>query len=1506
MSINKKDNTTKMYEIINPLLNKKVRMNEKTFKEYSDLKKNNPNLDLLPYQSYDMYKKGFARYTTPDEIEQYLESKNDYISKKIQMACPYDLPSDIDLFKMNRDKNKYKYLLQLDNDVIKHQQDIKYIVDQYCHSKEFDQKCIFIPYIPSENINSKPIIEQHNTYKNILIVNNEKFVSYLKTFITDQNKIGEVIYKFNDLFGQYNDMLAIVEQYADDVNKKFTNENIIDIIVEIQQKRIYGLDKKQIANRLWKRNELVDYFLKNKENEKCSPLEIYNEYYNYLSKSKKIIHDDDYNMKIKKCTANDLSLDVLYDNNIKDLGKPSTNNIEKYWDYCPNMIFHPFDKIQNAPFYDACLTVVKNIKNDTIRENILNFNHMANIKKGSCIDPGIPNIIPEFNFLEEYIPEWYDNVYDNNIEEAFKHRQLILGEGITFFLRRCSLLFISDPFISKTCDIHGLVHDLEWNKAIVACIANKNDIFPIRIVNGNAVENSRIYEPFILSSNDKLVGSLIIKLKGKRTDNKNRYVILYIYYNATQRFILRPVDFRANIIIPGTIIEYVRALYIEMNTLMYFKEDTGTNLHFYKVEYENNFDVFVSKYSLEEIKKKYRQIKSLEQKYEQIIGNLKEVKMLKDIHKKFKFVDILDNIQYGGKYPKTEINDIYGHGPDQFIKHYGGNFNGKTLILNCLDWEWDIRYDTEYTIFDKDIYPLKMHSFFYKSLDHYVKEMGKYIFESRCVPMSYFTSSNFKPFAKFPPELTKEIENEIVVRKDKTGKIYERTLNFLKNNEGTVLSYKFESTISLIIYICLKKYNLLPKNGKVIMFCKNHYMLDGVVYYKKYINYDYKKEDIYVYLVTYNYTIEEKTTNYLAINNFKYKNVDEPMNNEYVNRQNNLINDEIDLALIDLLIKIPDLQNIRNPYAFPTYFSAIIISLSKLKIGGSLMLNTSYITNKTVFNFILYLTCFFEETFLFDFDDVDIQKPYPLVFTCFIFRNYKKRVDIDKLLYINQLNYENDPTGGFQFKITNQNDKEILKNNKELFAEPNNNAKYLVSIVKVNGANDIYKKYKHYLQNLLMKILFTYNNANQFFMNKDNQEYIKNKCAYVKLNSIYLAKKYDLPLLEWIEKSPMDYFNQILINSIKNITFSKTERISQTKYIKLQKYPSIQCEYCSNLRKNYELSEFTYQYIDKINYDKYKNIELFINQQQKRLNKKLLNEYDMNINGREVSRAWLKMYQLLYDTGFVDNINTGDTINIFYICEAPGNFINSFDYFIKKNTNIKKHNWTAQSLAPNLADFFDSYGFIKATRNKWDLGPKNTGDITDFNNLIYYYQKYGGADALISDCGEKWDPDSSPENDISIFQLVYSLLIPRIGGNFVIKTFSANYNTIYLSLLYIACAFYDKIYIFKSNINFWSPEIYVVGINKKPISDEDIKLILEFARNMKTDIFYLIPNIPTDFLKEYEKIIFEYITLYTDIKKLFVFLSINDEIYESNKDLIREIIEHKNEDWIEKYLKFKK
>jgi len=1416
---------------------------------------------FIPYQSQDMIKSGNIRYTTTDDYDKFIENKDEFTKTMDNnfKDRKFDFSSDVDIHKMKRSEPNYnyKYLIQIDPTIISHLKQIEQVISKNIITTH---NFTFVPNLPTTKI----IFEPHNTYSKIQIINNKDFMDKLKSIIPT-DKLGEVVYKINTLFQTYNNFFDIINKYGIDLE---TSTDSIKDIVNAEYKRIKGLSKERISQRIWERNQMMS---KVAQTTSCEIETLYTNYLNELSKKDKIEEIKHLRDEIELCNAQSIMIDSMID---KTLTNPQTQlDYDKYYQQCITSKFAYIDTINNPlqrSFCDDILDQITNPENKTKIKEILKPYISDKPQNKRCIFPYDDTTTkPKINIDEYYMPEWYNSICNNDIQEAHTHRQLILGKfNITNYLKFCSMIFRSDPFIDQDCDLPFIHHDIELNKLVVSCLTGSSDIFPIRIINAHEVEHMDIYESYKKDPTDILLGSLVIKMTGKRVENE-RYYILYVYLKSMNEIMI--VNFRNNKIIPGTIFEHIRILYLELNTLMYYNEDIKdpTPLHYYKRinDDQKGYDIYVSHYDKETIKTKYNELKYL-QSYQSKIDSLIETQLIKNINKQIIFKDNMT----------------------------GGNNKNKLFYsfdFKCHDYKWNIKTDNQSLLFDQDIFSLSLLKKQIKLSFEYAKTAGLDVYKLSCIPMDYFIGVFFHDIGS--------IEGSEVITKLKKREQYDQKqlsidrFKLLKPHEG-LLAYGFESTPSYTIYALLNEVLKPNPKTKYLIFSKNHYALDGIIYYQKYkaLKYDHNNFTFFAYEVENN--MFDQAEKYLNTNKIDPISIRSIMNNNWITQYAKFVK-TIDIALIDIVINIKPMHMIRYPYLLQTQLPAIILSLQKLNTGGTMILNTCLIPNKMVFKFITYLSCYFDKSYIHELIDTDIHEVANISLSWVVFEGYKGNIEIDKLLELNKLFCDLDPSGGYNFDLSdNELKKELDIKQSEI------SRKYITNIIDINDSTieDKYKEYKEYVKMKLLGSIRNFSHYLDLYIHRNNKEYIDNKCMISKLQAVEYAKKYDLPLVDWINELPEKYFNNIITNKIKDISFTFIETLP---IISKLSYKPNNLDQNVTMFHNLAVSESAYQYIEKINYKAYKNIEMVINSQQKLLNKKLQEEKHININGQYVSRAWIKFFELLSDIQLLKPYE--DEVKVFHMCEAPGNFINSMEYFIKTKTKIKKYTWMAQSLEASLADFYDTYHFIKKTKNQWDLGPKKTGDILDPVNQKYYIEKYKNYDLLISDCGEKWTGEEIPDHEnLSIYQLYYALLIPKVGGSFVIKSFAANDNKLYLSLLAIICEKYETVKVFKSNTNFWSPEVYIIGQNKKKISDKELQVLKECLDNLnkKKDNKYPIEKIPEKFLDEYNKIMYNVIAFAADIKKFFVFLSLNQELFNKNKDNINKIIDQKNKEWIKKYI----
>ena len=502
---------------------------------------------------------------------------------------------------------------------------------------------------------------------------------------------------------------------------------------------------------------------------------------------------------------------------------------------------------------------------------------------------------------------------------------------------------------------------------------------------------------------------------------------------------------------------------------------------------------------------------------------------------------------------------------------------------------------------------------------------------------------------------------------------------------------------------------------------------------------------------------------------------------------------------------------------------------------------------------------------------------------------------MESLKKINQIHYKLDNTYGYNYNISEKiAQKYGIMYDKNKIPYPNIN---IISNLKEND----YKNYKKIIHREINKSIVKFTNNMQIITsnNVSVEDFIKiTKMNYDYSINIIRDKYSDINIMapfvwEKTDTYMLDIFNSITREDVKGHLY----------HIEYKQNDIVDFNYVAIAQKQaHYVNEYTYQYVSKSNYNKYKQAELYFNSKYKLLNKKLATDFDITINGHYVSRAWMKMYELLVQCNFIENFTR--TFTGFHICEAPGNFINAIMYY--SQINNKKYVWNAQSLNPNDSHgknkeaFMDDFGFMKKTETKWDFGVDQSGDILDIENFKYYIEKYKGVDILIGDCGEKWTESKKEDwvktsvRDLGTCQMLYALNIPRVGGNCIIKTYSGNFNSVFLSMLELMVDSYSKIIFYKSNLNFWSAEVYIVGINFSGITPAITKLTNDFINGSMTT-FPKITRYTFDQYVKLSKNILHQTFLY---KTFFVYCSLFPDIFEKHKRKFDEIINVKMKEWM--------
>lgn len=226
-----------------------------------------------------------------------------------------------------------------------------------------------------------------------------------------------------------------------------------------------------------------------------------------------------------------------------------------------------------------------------------------------------------------------------------------------------------------------------------------------------------------------------------------------------------------------------------------------------------------------------------------------------------------------------------------------------------------------------------------------------------------------------------------------------------------------------------------------------------------------------------------------------------------------------------------------------------------------------------------------------------------------------------------------------------------------------------------------------------------------------------------------------------------------------------------------------------------------------------------------------------------VTRAFIKMHEILYEFNLIDFNSVGNNIKTFHTCELPGHFINATNYFIKSNKPNMVFDWHANSLNPNDETnkikygqeiFGDQYGFMEKYKDRWLFGKDGTGDITNLENVKYFKDKFNFTiDLFTSDCGlltRDAEGFSNQELNMSILnycQCLIALETLKVGGHGIFKIFLPMGSSVSISIIYLMSKYFDYIYFIKQfSGSSGSSEIYMVCKNKKYHLEDDVRKYL--------------------------------------------------------------------------------
>jgi hypothetical protein len=705
--------------------------------------------------------------------------------------------------------------------------------------------------------------------------------------------------------------------------------------------------------------------------------------------------------------------------------------------------------------------------------------------------------------------------------------------------------------------------------------------------------------------------------------------------------------------------------------------------------------------------------------------------------------------------------------------------------------------------------------------------------------------------------------NDINTDKITINSLYE----YIKNNHEFVFEKKF-----------LEMYKNLSK----IFFRNNQKFIPGITSLlrtQSFIN-KYFNKDMTIMIITETFThllpiIHMKKIKNLHIslvlfdNNGKSKDMNAYFNFvQKLNNSNNVssIYGSYDTNIKQLLYQKYeeqyDLVNITySEYNYEQFVSSILIALENIKNHGSIIIDGFYknIPNDNNINTLSFILSLLISKF----------KNYQII-------THENSTYLKTRIYIKFDNYKNNDDDK---ELITQLKKQFVSNFTQIKITNNGTKKGLLLINKINQEINIFN------QDLKAKLeVFNYNQESyiRITVNQLFTEF-KNVINYCDENKIPYNKYY----LHEIDNYYQHIINNLfsLSNPIKNtiITYNqksyqqkKTQKIKKNVSKKLGKYSSQKAKSNKVSKQNiYKIDNSYYKNSKPYTYDFFNHITdklSFIKTLRKNIItlhgyeylakvSKITEDFTRGLSSylddkfklpHKPSNAFVKIWEIYTTFNLFDHRKK--KFNTFHFCEAPGQFIWSTEYFIKKKLGYDySFNWHANSLNhkhPKNIELYgkvfgDDYGFIKKYPERWLYGKDDTGDITKSENIRHFREQIkeiGPQDIVTGDAGLL--SSEIPLIKLQLLEFAQICMVAAtssLGGHCVVKHFTPFLNSqedsvmaggLFVNMIYLYSLMFDQIYLFKPYTSKPSSgEFYIIGKKFLGVSDSDLDTLLSVLDN---------------------------------------------------------------------------
>lgn len=1082
----------------------------------------------------------------------------------------------------------------------------------------------------------------------------------------------------------------------------------------------------------------------------------------------------------------------------------------------------------------------------------------------------------------------------------------------------------------------------------------------------NYIDNGDPEEDIELYYNCPSHQPLIIKRKAIKKEIKTYYYYVFSYNdvpddNIYKKFAL--VSFRANTIEAGHIIERFKMVYIELNQLMYLigkqlivHREGNTNRYYYS-PYLHDIMTYHGEYE-----KHPKIVKFMEQltessdreKYLSFLKSLTPYKITKS--GEAKTLHIMPLIIKLPRHQKGSSLNNKSHNKSKMSKSKtktstkkSSKKNTHTQLLKDITYRKSvfvprslITYSLQLTnTHNKETYKwnikksTKEEMFYNYPIDILVEKREQYRRLLNSIANKYHIKIN--PNSQYP---TKVLEKLYQIKKNVRvySNISERINNeyidkhankSLKSgtnieNINTILYHRFIYHYMTFHYYYINQcFDLLPEtfDSEFRILNLSHHLGYAEACIYKYIKKESKQlidEMIHTQHLTYMFGNKYEPTDAKKMRHiYNYGNI-ETISSIWTPEQ---LNDKIgelsgrDLAFVDTYLSIPKYNVIRGNLNHMLFLGQLILALGTLNQNGKMLISIAGIGTKFVQDLLYIINQHFVSV---EFFETAISEPEPG--SCFLIAkgfqinehtNFLNDMEQMKKIYADM--YKNDPSGGLNY-VPNQPKIEKLL---DIPKRPQNSAyKYYNSLLSNNESSIIYHQinsittsqlthYSEYLDNIDFYM-------NHILKNKDKHDRIQLLHQY---KSAQMAKFLDLRINPYLNIGKMR-------GSIMNNIYRNMYGLDTTVYYRFRLYSQ---KFKIGNNKLQESNEYLLQQVlrmenatkvfDTRKIENYNQLKKNLRYYEKTLNKLIKDEFNSGIPIKKgkiethPSRAWIKMYEVAEVTKLIPK--KAKNFKALCFCEAPGNFVLAINHFIKTKTEIENFDWVAQSYNPNAnkdtRDFHvigDDYDLMRKYPDKWDFGPKNTGDVTDPDNIKYYGSVYDDVDLLTSDCGTDWGGDDLISSKLMFGQLMFILNNLPEGKNFVIKYYIPFIHyPAQMALFYVIYQSFKEISFYKPLQNAWSHEFYLVGKKYKKLDYDQLKPFFDIMENYNP---YMSPinldKIPDEFMKQIEKATKDVVDRFVFyIERYIYYLDLIEDGKKPDFDVVAKHIEIINKEWLKEF-----